>query len=164
VKVPNAGVRLRVLTQSGTSRHGAAWPAGRGWQDAAMRSFAVKVVVNAVAIWVATVVVTGVTVSGREDSLAGTVLTYLVLGLVFGLVNAVVKPVVKLLAFPLYVVTLGLLTFVVNALMLELTAWLSGHTALTLHLDRFWPTAVLAALVVSFVSLVLNAVVPDRRD
>ena len=42
--------------------------------------------------------------------------------------------------------------------------WLSGHTALTLHLDSFWPTALLAALVVSFVSLVLNAVLPDGKD
>jgi putative membrane protein len=129
-----------------------------------MRSFAIKVVVNALAIWVATLVVDGVSVSGRADTAGGTVLTYLVLGLVFGLVNAVVKPVVKVLAIPLYVLTLGLITFVVNALMLELTAWLSGHTALSLHLDRFWPTAVLAALVVSFVSLVLHLVLPDGKD
>jgi putative membrane protein len=129
-----------------------------------MRSFAIKVVVNALAIWVATIVVSGVSVSGRGDSTAGTVLTFLVLGLLFGLVNAVVKPVVKVLAFPVYLLTLGLITFVVNALMLELTAWLSGHTSLTLHLDRFWPTAVLAALVVSFVSLVLHAVLPDGKD
>ena len=129
-----------------------------------MRSFAIKVVVNALAIWVATVVVSGVRVSGRGDSTAGTVLTFLVLGLLFGVVNAVVKPVVKVLAFPVYLLTLGLITFVVNALMLELTAWLSGHTSLTLHLDRFWPTAVLAALVVSFVSLVLHAILPDGKD
>jgi putative membrane protein len=61
-------------------------------------------------------------------------------------------------AFPVYLLTLGLITFVVNALMLELTAWLSGHTPLTLHLDRFWPTAVLAALVISLVGLCANAV------
>jgi putative membrane protein len=129
-----------------------------------MRSFAVKVVVNALAIWVATLVVTGVSVSGPNDSTSGTVLTFLVIGLLFGLVNAVVKPVVKVLAFPVYLLTLGLITFVVNALMLELTAWLSGHTSLTLHLDQFWPTAVLAALVVSFVSLVLHVVLPDGKD
>jgi putative membrane protein len=109
-------------------------------------------------------VVTGVSVSGPNDSTSGTLLTFLVIGLLFGLVNAVVKPVVKVLAFPVYLLTLGLITFIVNALMLELTAWLSGHTALTLHLDRFWPTAVLAALVVSFVSLVLHAVLPDGKD
>jgi putative membrane protein len=129
-----------------------------------MRSFAIKVIVNALAIWVATIVVSGVSVSGRDDSTTGTVLTFLVLGLLFGLVNAVVKPVVKVLAFPVYLLTLGLITFIVNALMLELTAWLSSHTSLTLHLDRFWPTAVLAALVVSFVSLVLHAVLPDGKD
>jgi putative membrane protein len=129
-----------------------------------MRSFAVKVVVNALAIWVATLVVSGVSVSGPSSTATGTVLTFLVLGLLFGLVNAVVKPVVKVLAFPLYLLTLGLVTFVVNALMLELTAWLSGHTSLTLRLDSFWPAAVLAALVVSFVSLVLHAVLPDGKD
>jgi putative membrane protein len=129
-----------------------------------MRSFAVKVVVNALAIWVATLVVSGVSVSGPDSTATGTALTFLVLGLLFGLVNAVVKPVVKVLAFPLYLLTLGLITFVVNALMLELTAWLSGHTSLTLRLDSFWPTAVLAALVVSFVSLVLHAILPDGKD
>jgi putative membrane protein len=129
-----------------------------------MRSFLVKVLVSALAIWVATVAVSGVTVTRANASFSGTVLTFLVLGLVFGLVNALVKPVVKLLALPVYVLTLGLITFVVNALMLELTAWLSGHTSLTLHLDRFWPTAVLAALVVSFVSLVMHAVLPDGRN
>jgi len=129
-----------------------------------MGSFVIKVVVNAVAIWVATVLVPGVTVSGPDASTAGTVLTFLVLGLLFGVVNATVKPVVQVLAFPLYVLTLGLITFLVNALMLQLTAWLSGHTTLTLHLDRFWPTAILAALVVSLVSLVLHAVLPDGKN
>jgi putative membrane protein len=138
--------------------------ARRRWNDGRMRSFAIKVVVNALAIWLATLVVTGVRVSGPDDSASGTVLTFLVIGLLFGLVNAVVKPVVQVLTFPVFLLTLGLITFVVNALMLELTAWLSGHTSLTLHLDRFWPTAVLAALVVSFVSLVLHAVLPDGKD
>ena len=126
-----------------------------------MRSFVITVVVNAVALWVAALVVDGVRVSGAGDSMTGTVVTFLVLGLLFALVNGLVKPVVKVVAFPVYLLTLGLITFVVNALMLELTAWLSGHTPLTLHLDRFWPTAVLAALVISLVGLVANAV---RRD
>jgi len=128
-----------------------------------MKSFVIKVVVNAVAIWVATLVVSGMGVSA-SSSTGHAVLTYLVVGLIFGLVNAVVKPVVKVLALPVYILTLGLITFVVNALMLELTAWISSHTALTLRIDHFWPTAVLGALVVTFVSLVLNAVLPDGHD
>ena len=68
-----------------------------------MQSFVVKVVVNAVAIWVATVLVDGITVSGRAtDTTGGTVLTYLLIGLLFGVVNALVKPVVKTVAFPFY--------------------------------------------------------------
>jgi putative membrane protein len=126
-----------------------------------MRSFAIKVVVNAVAIWIATLV-TGISVSGGSNTTSGKILTFLFLGLLFGIVNAIVKPVVKFFAFPFYIITLGLLTFVVNALMLELTSWLSRHTSLQLHIDRFWWQAVGAALVVSFVSLVLNLVLPDR--
>lgn len=127
-----------------------------------MGAFVIKVLVNALAIWVATVVVSGITIGGRAaDTTSGQVLTFVVVGLLFGLVNAVVKPVVKVLAFPFYLLTLGLLTFVVNALMLELTAWLSGHTDLTLRIDSFWPTAVLAAVVISVVSLVVNALLPD---
>ena len=102
-----------------------------------MKSFLVKVLVNAVAIWVATLVVSGISVTSPRASTASVVLTYVVLGAIFGLVNAVVKPVVKVLAFPFYVLTLGLLTFDVNALMIELTAWLSSHTTLTLTIDHF---------------------------
>ncbi|KQX61946.1 phage holin family protein [Angustibacter sp. Root456] len=126
-----------------------------------MKSFLVRVVVNAIAIWVATLVVSGISVSSPRDSTASTVLTYVVIGAIFGLVNAIVKPVVKVLAFPFYVLTLGLLTFVVNALMLELTAWLSSHTSLTLTIDHFWWDAIWGALVVTLVSVVLNAVLPD---
>ena len=130
-----------------------------------MKTFAIKVVVNAVAIWVATLVVSGISVSGRAtDGAVGTVLTYLVVGLLFGLVNAVVKPVVKALAFPFYILTLGLLTFVVNALMLELTSWLSSRTPLGLRIEQFWPTAVLAAVVVTVVSMLLHRVLPDSLD
>jgi putative membrane protein len=129
-----------------------------------MISFAIKVVVNAIAIWVATVLVDGVDVAGGGDSTSSRVLTYLFIGLLFGIVNAIVKPVVKVLAFPFYIITLGLFTFVVNALMLELTAWLSSHTQLTLTLDEFWWTAVWAALVVTVVSMILNAILPDGKD
>jgi putative membrane protein len=80
---------------------------------------------------------------------------------IFGLVNAVIRPVVRLLALPLYLLTLGLITFVINALMLLLTSWLSGQTALQFGVDGFG-TALLASLVVTVVSWVLNLVLPGR--
>ena len=62
------------------------------------------------------------------------------------------------------VLTLGLFTLVVNALMLELTSWLAGNLGLGFHVDSFFWSAVLGAVVVTIVSMVLNVVVPDASD
>jgi putative membrane protein len=101
----------------------------------------------------------------NAGSTAGKIGTLLVVAAIFGLVNAIIKPVVKVLAFPLYLLTLGLLTFVVNALLFWLTAWISGRTGLDYRVDGFW-SALLGALVVSLVSFALNALLRDdrRRD
>lgn len=126
-------------------------------------SFVIKVVVNAVAIWVATLLVPGIEVAGGDGDTVAQVVTFGLVGLLFGLVNAVVKPIVKIIAFPLYVLTLGLFTFVVNAFMLQITSWIAEATPLTFAIDEFFWTAVLGAVVVTVVSLVLNLLIPDRR-
>ncbi|MEI5710414.1 phage holin family protein, partial [Streptomyces brasiliscabiei] len=64
--------------------------------------------------------------------------TLLVVALLFGLVNFLVKPIVKVLTFPLFILTLGLITLVVNALMLLLTSWLADKLDLSFHVDGFW--------------------------
>lgn len=125
-------------------------------------SFLLRVIINAAAIWLATVMLSGLEVIGGEDT-ATTVIVFLVLALVFGLVNAIVKPVVKLLSLPLYILTLGLFTLVVNALMLMLTAWLSEQTDYGLRIDNFG-TAVLGALIISIASFLLSVVIPGARD
>lgn len=122
-----------------------------------MVSLLVRVVVSAVALWVASELVTGVTVGGATGQ--DRAVTLLLVAMIFGLVNAVIRPVVRLLALPLYVLTLGLITFVINALMLLLTAWLSRQTTLEFAVDGFG-TALLAALVVTVVSWALNLVLP----
>lgn len=122
--------------------------------------FLLKVVINAVAIWLATLVLGGLEVVGG-DSTGQTVLVFLVVALVFGIVNAVVKPIVKLLSLPLYILTLGLFTLVVNAAMLWLTGWLSEQTDYGLRIDNFW-TALVGALIISVVSFVLSLGVRDR--
>ncbi|GLY26954.1 phage holin family protein [Kineosporia sp. NBRC 101731] len=124
-----------------------------------MQNILIKVLVNAVAIWVATAVVPGVSVSG--DGASRTALTLLVVGAIFGVVNAIIKPVVKLFSLPFYILTLGLFAFVVNALMLELVAWLSDQLNISFTIDDFFWSAIGAAVVVTFVSMVLNLVLPD---
>lgn len=130
-----------------------------------MKSFLIKVAVNAVAIWVATLVVDGIDVDGAGDGGVGAqVLTFAVIGAIFGIVNAIIKPVVMLLTLPFYILTLGLFTFIVNAFMLQITSWIAEATPLTFHLEDFFWTAILGAVVVTFVSLVLNVLLPDGKD
>jgi putative membrane protein len=123
-----------------------------------VKSLLIKIVVNALAIWVAAAVIDGVRVGGTGTD---KVLTLLVVGAIFGLVNAFIKPVVKLFALPAIVLTLGLFVFIINAAMLQLVSWLSDQLNIDFHIDHFFWTAVLAAIVVSFVSMVLNLVLPD---
>ena len=72
-----------------------------------------------------------------------------------------IKPVVKLLALPFVILTLGLFTFIVNAFMLQITEWVADPLGLYFSIDRFFWDAVLAAVVITFVSWVLNVVLPD---
>lgn len=123
--------------------------------------FLVRVIINGVAIWLATVLLSGLQIVGA-GSTGEKIGIILLIALIFGLVNAIVKPLVKLLAFPLYIVTLGLFTLVVNALMLLLTAWITGHTDWGLRIDTFG-TAVLGALIISIVSFVLSVALPGGR-
>lgn len=117
--------------------------------------FVIRVLANGVAIWLATLVLSGLEIVGSQSP-AQTVGIVLLVALVFGLVNAIVKPIVKLISLPLYVLTLGLFTLVVNALMLMLTAWITEQTTWGLRIDNFG-TAVLGALIVSVVSMVLSS-------
>ncbi len=126
--------------------------------------FLLRVIITGFAIWLATVLLPGITVVGGETTLER-LSVLAVVALVFGLVNAVVKPVVKLLAFPLYILTLGLFALVVNALMLMLTAWVTEFTTWGLRVDGFG-NALVGALIISVVTLVLGVFVrkSDRKD
>ncbi|GAA2476345.1 phage holin family protein [Streptomyces thermolineatus] len=123
-----------------------------------MKNFTFQTVANAVAIAVAAWLVGGIELTG--DDTWDTVLTLVLVALLFGLVNWLVKPVVGLLSLPLFILTLGLFTLVVNALMLWLTSWLSDQAGLTFHVDGFW-AAFWGALIVSVVSWAVNVVLPD---
>ncbi|NUR09849.1 MAG: phage holin family protein [Nocardioidaceae bacterium] len=122
--------------------------------------FVVWVVVNALALATAAWLLDGITVTG--DSTGRRVLTMLVVGLIFGLVNGIIAPVVKLLSLPFILLTLGLLIFVINALMLLLTSWIAGLFDVGFHVDGFW-TAVLGAIIVSIATWVLELILPGDR-
>ncbi|MFE1932466.1 phage holin family protein [Streptomyces sp. NPDC056669] len=126
-----------------------------------MKNFLVKTIANAGALGVAIWLLKDITLTG--DNTGRQTLTLILVALVFGVVNVVVKPIVKLLAFPLFILTLGLITLVINALMLLLTSWLAGKLDLSFHVDGFG-TAVLGGLIVSIVAWALHVVLPDDKD
>ena len=117
--------------------------------------FIVRLLVNAAALWVATAIVPGVTYTGGPLPLLG-------VALVFGVLNASVRPILKVLTFPILILTLGLFTLVINAFMLMLTSWISEKLALGFRVAGFWP-AFWGALVVSLVSMALSFAVRDVR-
>lgn len=126
-------------------------------------SFFVRLLVNAVAIWLTTLLLGSHFEVVGGGSTTERVFVFLGVALVFGLVNAIVKPVVSFFSIPLYILTLGLFTLVVNALMVLLTAWITEQTDWGLRVDGFW-WALLGALVVSVLSLFISLAVPDRDD
>jgi putative membrane protein len=128
---------------------------------ARVKNFLIRVVINGIALWVAALVIDGVDLAEGDASWGRKLLTIGLVALLFGLVNAVIKPIVKLFSLPFIVLTLGLFTFIVNALMLQITEWVSGAIGLSFSIDHFWWDAVLAAVVITLVSWVLSVVLPD---
>ncbi|MFD4180862.1 phage holin family protein [Rhodococcus sp. NPDC058514] len=125
-------------------------------------TFLIRLVINAIAIWLAAAWVTGIDIAGSDKGTGYDILVILFIALVFTVVNAFIKPLVQLLSLPLLILTLGLFTLVINALMLMLTSWITETTEFGISVDGFW-TAVWGALIISIVNFVLTAVVPSAK-
>jgi putative membrane protein len=122
----------------------------------------IRLAVTAVSLWIATLVIDGIRLT--TDSVTSQVGALLAVAVIFGVVNAVLRPIIKVIGCGLYVLTLGLIAVVVNGLLFMLTSWIAGRFDLPFHVDNFWPSAVLGALLVGVVSWVLNMLIPDGSD
>ncbi|MFC9787287.1 phage holin family protein [Rhodococcus sp. NPDC127528] len=125
-------------------------------------SFLVRLVINAIAIWLAAAWVNGIEIASSDKGTGYDILVVLFIALVFTVVNVFIKPFVQLLSLPLLILTLGLFTLVINALMLLLTSWITDSTEFGISVDGFW-TAVWGALIISVVNFVLSAVIPNSK-
>ena len=112
-------------------------------------NFIIKVLVNAAALWVAARFVPGI-------DLTADIWQILLIALVFGLINTFLKPILKVLSLPVIILTLGLFAIIVNVILLAITAALMEG----LTIDGFLP-ALLGSIVISIVSAILNAIIPD---
>ena len=139
-----------------------------------MIRFLVSSIISAGAIWLVTFLIPAVTLNPYGgDGLWQTLGSYLVVGAIFGLVNAIIAPVVKVLAFPLYVLTFGLISFVINGALLLFVAWLStqigadiltieGFTSEGLTIESLgW--AILASIIISISSFFARAIFKAAR-
>lgn len=115
-----------------------------------MRNLVIRIFVNAVALWVAARLVAGIELTDEFWPV-------ILVAAVFGLVNALLKPLALLLSFPFVILTLGLFTLVINALMLWLTAALLEQW---LFVAGFWP-ALLGGILISIVSFLFSLVLPE---
>lgn len=125
-----------------------------------MRNWVLRVVTNACALAVAAWLFTGIDVNGSSEG--ERILVLLLVALIFGVVNEIVRPVVAFLSLPLYLLTLGLFYFVVNALMLWLTSALAGALNLGFSVDGFW-TAIFGAIVITVVSSIIGLAFPSTK-
>ncbi len=124
--------------------------------------FLLSVLTGAVALSLAAWMFDGITIGGATQN--DQLVTLLVVAAIFGVVNAIVRPIVNVLSIPLYILTLGLFFFVVNALMLMLTSWIAGQLGVPFEVDGFW-TAVFGAIVITLASALIGLMLPKpRRD
>ena len=115
-----------------------------------IRRILLRWLINALAIYVASKVVSGIWVRDEWAIVA--------VALILGLVNAFIRPLLKFFTCPLIILTLGLFLFVINAAMLGLTAWVAGQLGIGFGVANFW-AAFWGALVISLVSLALTLLI-----
>ena len=121
-----------------------------------MRSLLLHWLLNAAALWVAAALIPGLEFTGGPGRL-------LLVAAVFGVVNSTIRPLLTVLTCPLIVVTLGLFTLVINALMLLLTGWLSESWNLGFSVSGFW-SAFFGGLVVGLVSVILSLALSSKES
>ena len=127
-----------------------------------------RIIINAAALWVAAWLLPGISLELTADvpedySTLATVGTYLFVGLIFGLVNTVLRKVLHTLALPITCLTLGLFALVINAALLELTAWIANHFPVAFHVDEFFWDAILGSVIVSLVSAILGKIMVREK-
>jgi len=129
--------------------------------------FIIRVVINAFAIWVVTLI-PALTVSVLPIQVDWSeplpqIVTLLIVAALFAIVNSIIGTVIKIVAFPLYILTLGLISLVINGLLLWITAWLTHWWNWGLRVEDFW-WGIVAALVITVINWFFGIILrPQKR-
>jgi putative membrane protein len=122
--------------------------------------FLLRVAVSAAALAVATAVLPGIQLTA--GSTISKVLTLIAVALIFGVINAFLKPIIKTIGCLFYILTLGLVALVVNALLLWLVSVVAGWLSLPFHITGFVP-AFLGAIIISVLTWLMSVLIPDGK-
>lgn len=118
-----------------------------------------RLLINAIALWLTTLILSP-HLAVKPFSPSGvleTIVTYLVVALIFGIVNGIIGGIVRIVALPIYILTLGLISLIVNGLLLLLVAWISGVLGFGLSVENFgW--GILGALLLGILSWLIGVV------
>ena len=127
--------------------------------------FLIRVVINAFAIWVVTLIpaLQVFVIPFPPGETLQLILTLLLVAAIFALVNTIIGTVIKVLAFPLYILTLGLIGLLINAFLLWLTAWLTSWWSWGLRVEDFW-WGVLAAIIITLINWVFGIILRPKKD
>ena len=139
-------------------------PAGRRAKMARMR-FLVRVVINAFAIWVCTLIpaLTVTVTAFPPGETLQYVLTLLIVAAIFAIVNTFIGTIVKIIAIPLYILTLGLISLIINGFLLWLTAWITSFWGWGLTVGDFW-WGVVAALLITIINWIFGIILRPQSD
>lgn len=129
-------------------------------------NFLITLLANMAGIWLASVMVSGITLP-VSDGFWSSFFTLAIIGLIFTLLNMIVRPLLKMLTFPIYILTLGLFALVVNALIFSLTGWMTQQIGFGLEVSGFWSAvfgAIITAIISSIVAGILGSVTKSKRN
>lgn len=121
-----------------------------------MGRFLFRLLVSTFALWLTTLLVSGVTIDAFGDGNLEYVLTLLVVALIFGLVNGVIGTFIRIIAFPLYILTLGIIALFVNGLLLWMVAGISTLLGFGLVIDDYFWSGILGALVLGIITWIVG--------
>lgn len=140
-----------------------------------MKRFLITTVINAIGLYVVTLLIPAIhLVPYGGDNLWTKIGSFLFVAAIFGLVNSIIAPIVKIVALPIYLLTFGLISVVINGALLLFVAWLSSLFADTIFtIDGFtsegltieslgW--AILGALILSVFSMIAKSVAKKSNN
>lgn len=114
-----------------------------------MSKFFWKIVVLAVVMWLVTLILPGFTLIPFADDTTGWILSFLIVAFIFAIINATVGTIIRIVAIPLYILTLGIISIFINALILWLTTLFGDQIGWGLSIDNYFWTGIFAAILIS---------------